>query len=155
MKRRLVYGGILIGSLVVVLCVVVVRQWLAPTPPAPAASDTVINITFPYLANPDREHQIRQGFKRVQPGESVAQVRDTLGTPDEVRPLYELQIKNPQRIGTTYWYFLAKESEERTVNAKVIRISFDLNDRVTQIDHWGLDEANPADSGKAGSRPPK
>jgi hypothetical protein len=71
---------------------------------------------------------------------TMAQVESVLGTADEVRPLYEPQILDSRRIGTTYWYLLEKKSAESDLDARLVRVSFDLDGRVIRVDYWGLTE---------------
>jgi hypothetical protein len=139
MKRRVVVGWLLVGGTLALL----VGAWAltrhARDTPVPLGADTTINITYPYVASPERQRQIREGFPRVRPGASRAQVIEILGTPDEVRPLYEPQVISATRVGTTYWYYLKKESEGTSLKAPVVRVAFDLGEQVTKVDQWGFD----------------
>lgn len=97
-------------------------------------------IRYPYVATAERQRQIREGFKQLAVGMTVADVERLLGKPDETRPLYEPEIKNPKRIGTTYWYLLEMEQPRETPGEhpeKLVRISLDLDGRIIGLDHWG------------------
>src|SRR5262245_11392944 len=139
MKRGRLIKWLAVGGVVAATVLLGVAYW-SRTRPATDEGDTVINITYPYVASPERQNQIRHGFPNLQPGATSAQVRDSLGVPDEVRPLYEPQIKNPRRTGTTYWYFLAKASVDRTIESPTVRVSFDLENRLTGVDHWAIED---------------
>jgi hypothetical protein len=97
-----------------------------------------VNIRYPYVASPDRAKQIREGRERIREGLSPLQVEAIIGVADEIRPLYEPVHKNAERIGTTRWYYLEKKGNSNT-DSKCVRVSFDLNERVSQVDHWGFD----------------
>ena len=99
--------------------------------------DTVINIRYPYVASPARAARIQDHYASIVPGWSPEQVISLLGEPDEIRPLYEPKYPKAQRIGTTYWYFLAKPTE-RNDRTSVVRVSVDLNRTVTKVDRWGF-----------------
>ena len=99
--------------------------------------DTVINIQYPYVASPARAEQIRRHYTSIAPGWSPVEIISLLGEPDEIRPLYEAKYPKAKRIGTTYWYFLAKPSE-RNDRTSVVRVSLDLNRTVTKVDQWGF-----------------
>lgn len=97
--------------------------------------------TYPFLASEKRAATIRNNYKRVLVGMSPANVKAILGDPDEIRPLYEPVIKNGKVIGYTYWYVIRRLVANGSVNDKkevLVRISLDLDDRVSRVDAWGL-----------------
>lgn len=64
-------------------------------------------------------------------------VKRILGDPDEIRPLYEPIIKNPRRIGTTFWYIIQRKTDSGSWaerDEKSVRITFNLNKTVTSVD---------------------
>ena len=74
---------------------------------------------------------------------TLQQVKRILGDPDEIRPLYELEIYKPKQIGYTHWYLIQRKIVKGSQNErdeKLVRVSYDLNWTVTHIDHWGFDE---------------
>jgi hypothetical protein len=96
--------------------------------------------TYPYEASPKRQQQIKDGFKRIKPGMTVAEVKAILGDPDEIRPLLQ-PSKKAKRKGTTYWYLLFKKEKERCrAGDKIVRVAFDLQGKVTRVRHWGFDD---------------
>jgi hypothetical protein len=146
MRQRAVGRRVLVGGGLIALAGVGAWVWLALAPPGPAGNDPIINITYPYVAGLERARQIRAGSPRIAIGASIAQVTEILGRPDEVHPLFEPKILRPRRIGTTYWYFLAKPVADGNTDVRVVRVAFDLDDRVTAVAHWGLGE-NAAEPG--------
>lgn len=98
--------------------------------------------TYPFLASEERAASIRSNYKRVAVDMSPADVKAILGDPDEIRPLYEPIIKNGKVIGYTYWYVIRRLVANGSVNDKkeaLVRVSFNLSDRASRIDAWGLD----------------
>jgi hypothetical protein len=95
---------------------------------------------YPYVARPERERQIKEGFERINPAMSVAEVKAILGNPDETRPRREPYIKEKDawRIGTTYWYYLEKKSADNFNDARFVRVWLDSNDQVSDVDHKGF-----------------
>jgi hypothetical protein len=146
MRQQVVVRRILVSGLVV-LAAAAAWVWLAPAPPKWTGDDSVINIiiniTYPYVASPERARQIRTGFPQIATGASVAQVTEVLGIPDEVHPLYEPRIFRPRRIGTTYWYFLAKPVADKNTADRGVRVAFDLDGRVSGLWGFGDNEAEP------------
>jgi hypothetical protein len=97
--------------------------------------------TCPFFASPERAAAIREGFGRVVPGMSPAQVASILGAPDEIREAYEPKIKNAKLIGYTQWYVIRRLVRDGSVNDKqeaLVRVLFGLDDRVVKVDTWGL-----------------
>lgn len=98
--------------------------------------------TYPYVASVERADTIRGGYKKVVTNMSRADVKAILGEPDEILPLYEPIIINGTIIGYTYWYVIRRLSRTGSVNDKkesIVRINFNLDDRVSRVDSWGLD----------------
>jgi hypothetical protein len=101
-------------------------------PAAPAAK--------PLRASPQREAEILRGSGDIKSGMTAADVERLVGTPDQVLPLYEPVVKNAKQIGTTHWYII-EESSDKPANSKAVRVSFDLDGRVTAIDRLGFDNS--------------
>lgn len=98
---------------------------------------------YPFLASEERTAVIRSGYKRIVTDMSPTDVKAILGEPDEVRPMYEPVIKNGKLIGYTYWYVIRRLVRDGSVNEKkesLVRVSFNLDDRVSRVDGWGIDE---------------
>jgi outer membrane protein assembly factor BamE (lipoprotein component of BamABCDE complex) len=98
-------------------------------------------LNYPYVANPQRRSVIEQGYKKIEKGMTSKQVEEQLGEPDEIRPLYEPRVKNGKKIGVTYWYIIERKQRSGSVKEraeKLVRVSFNLKDRVTRVDHWGF-----------------
>ncbi|NOT80571.1 MAG: hypothetical protein HOP07_16405 [Bacteriovoracaceae bacterium] len=100
-------------------------------------------INYPYVATSERTQKILKNWKNIKTGMKTKEVIEILDAPDEELPLYSLQAKNSKVIGKTYWYLLQRLKENGSQiekNEKLIRISIDLNDLVTTIDQWGLEQ---------------
>ena len=97
--------------------------------------------TYPFVANAERSTAIRAGYKRIALGMSPAQVAAVLGEPDEIRTLHEPKVKNGKIVGYTHWYIirrLVKNGSAAEKQDSLVRVSFDLDDRVSKVDAWGL-----------------
>ena len=93
-----------------------------------------------YVASEERRAAILHNFERVTNGMTPVEVETVLGEPDVVRDLYEPKIKNPEKIGHTYWYYLVQQRPDKShPGDKLVRVSLDLAERVTHIDHWGFE----------------
>lgn len=106
------------------------------------SGDERVIATYPHIAGPERSAAIRAGYVRIKPGMSSADVRDILGEPDEVRPLYAPMAKHPKTIGQTCWYVLRRLAEHGSQSERqesAVRVSFDLQGAVSAVDAWGLD----------------
>jgi hypothetical protein len=140
MKRRRILRWALVGGLLAIVIGAAVRICFFPFGQATLGVQPVVNVSYPYRATPEWEKQIRAGRERIVPGMTMVQVESVLGTADEVHPLYEPQILDARRIGTTYWYLLEKKSADSDLDARVVRVSFDLEGRVIRVDFWGFAE---------------
>lgn len=97
------------------------------------------SMSYPFVASKERQEFVKLVYRKVKIGHSNHEVRQLLGTPEIVLPLYEPKIKNPKRIGSTYWYILQRLKARGSKGEKLVRISFDLAGRVTAVDQWGLE----------------
>lgn len=98
--------------------------------------------TYPHIANSEQTAKIKNGYRQVANGMLLSEVVAILGEPDEIRPLYEPNIKSGKLIGYTHWYVIRRLEKSGSFDKKgesVVRVSYDLVNRVTTIDHWGLD----------------
>lgn len=142
MARRDIRIRLLVAALtalgVVGLAIVAIVVCL-PEPPDPREYDRLALIGYPYVAAADRREEILKNFHRVTPGMTGKEVEEILGEPDALRGLYESKMFRPKRIGWTVWYYLEKNVPDDNLNAKVVRISFDLDKKVTAVDHWGFE----------------
>lgn len=101
-------------------------------------------LKYPYHASPDREATIRSGLPKLAVGMMSGDVQAILGTPDWIAPLYKppLRIGRQPQVGYTYWYLVQRLTYGGSMNdraEKLVRVSTDLERRVTDIDHWGLE----------------
>ena len=106
------------------------------------SGDERVIATYPHISDPQRSAAIRAGYLRIKPGMSLADVRDILGEPDEIRPLYAPMAKHPKAIGQTYWYVLQRLVEHGSQSERqesAVRVSFDLDGVVIVVDAWGLE----------------
>ncbi len=95
-------------------------------------------VTKPLNANAQREAQILGGSAEVKPGMTTADVERLMGKSDDVKPLYEPVIINPKRKGTTHWYVI-EGNLQKIESFKGVRVSFDLEGRVTAVDGFRLE----------------
>ncbi|MCC7249526.1 MAG: hypothetical protein IT473_12970 [Lysobacter sp.] len=99
-------------------------------------------VEYPHVASPERAAVIRADYAKIALGMPSAKVREILGEPDEIRPLYARTTKNPQTVGQTYWYVLRRRVAHGSQNERqesVVRVSFDAGGVVISVDAWGLD----------------
>jgi len=99
-------------------------------------------IEYPYFASTERASQIRNQFVKIKEGMSPTEVKEIMGDPDEIRDSFKSIKKSSPKTGYTYWYLIQRKVEHGSVlerDEKLVRISFNLNDRVTYINHWGFD----------------
>ncbi len=99
-------------------------------------------VEYPHVASPERAAAIRAEYAKVALGMPSAKVREILGEPDEIRPLYERATKRPKTVGQTYWYVLRRRVAHGSHNERqesVVRVSLDTDGVVIGIDAWGLD----------------
>jgi hypothetical protein len=94
--------------------------------------------------NPARKAELLQAAEEVKPGMTLGEVEQLTGKPDEVRPFFEPVMKNPKQLGTTHWYIIEGRTEE-LANSKAVRVSFDIEDRVTSVERLGVDDGPSAD----------
>ena len=98
-------------------------------------------LSYPYIANDARANLIKTQYETIRLGDSELTVLDKLPNPDETRDLYEPKIYNPKITGKTYFYIIQRMVESGSVNEqneKLVRVTFNLDGRVTRVDHWGL-----------------
>lgn len=125
---------------------------------APAADPSFVPkeiAAYPFMASATRAAAIKDKSQLVVVGMTPAEVTAILGEPDEVRPLYAPMVKNSQQTGHSYWYVIRRMVANGSVNDKreaAVRISFDLQGRVTNVAHWDLEENTPPTKSTDGSR---
>lgn len=113
--------------------------------PASASVDGIPAIreitTYPFIATLERAEIIRRGLANVSVGMSSAEVATVLGEPDEIYPLYVPRHKHGKVVGYTQWYVIQRLAKNGSVDQKqesLLRLSFDLDGKVSKIDSWGL-----------------
>ena len=117
---------------------------LLTTPFNAFSQDT--SMSYPYIASEERQEFIKENYKKIQINQTEQEVKQILGTPDEILLLYEPKIKKPEKIGFTFWYILQRLKENGSQNEKaekLVRISFNIDGKVTAIDQWGLENKTP------------
>lgn len=100
---------------------------------------------YPFSASSERSEAIRSRYQRVEDGMSPAEVISILGEPDEIRRLYSASLGTKKHIGYTYWFVIQRAVELGSVNERqevLVRVRFDLEGHVMNVDHWGFDDAN-------------
>lgn len=103
------------------------------------SAETIVK--YPYYASPERSLLITTNYTEIKTGDSIDKVLKKLPSPDEVHDLYEPKVFRPNIIGKTYWYIIQRKAESGSVNEKdekLVRVSFNLQEIVTKIDHWGF-----------------
>ncbi len=106
-----------------------------------ACSMNTYSIEYPYIAGPERAYQIKTQFIKIQNGMTPSEVKGIMGNPDEIRDRLEPKMKKAKKIGYAYWYLIQRTVEYGSVlekDEKLVRVAFDLKDRVIKIDHWGF-----------------
>lgn len=106
----------------------------------PASS---LSLTYPYVATPERQEQIRKGMEKVKAGMTPAEVEAVLGKTDLVHDLFNRGMKDAKPIGYTWWYIMQRRTDTGSADEraeKLVRVSFDLADKVTKVDFWGIDK---------------
>lgn len=101
------------------------------------------HIKYPYYASKERTDQIKNNYKKVQKGMSPQQVKLLLGKPDETIASYEPEIRNAKQDGYTQWFIIQRKCENGSVkekDEKLVRVGYDLQWKVTAVDHWGFDK---------------
>lgn len=91
---------------------------------------------YPYVASKERATFITTNYKKIEKNMRVDEVKKILGEPDEIRALYEPIKKNPKIIGHTYWYIIYRKDNNNTKDESLVRISFDLTQKVIDIVSW-------------------
>ena len=103
------------------------------------------SISYPYIASGERQNFIQENYTKIKINFTENEVKQLLGTPEEILPLYGPKIYEPKKIGYAYWYVLRRLKENGTQNEKnekIVRISFNLEGKVIAIDNWGLEKNN-------------
>ena len=103
-------------------------------------------LSYPYVASPERQKFIIDNYKTIKINQTEQEVKQLLGTPEEIFPLYEPKVKHPKKIGFTFWYILQRLKENGSQNEKaekLVRISFNLEGKVIAIDQWGFENKTP------------
>ena len=101
----------------------------------------VVITTYPYFASEERAKAICDNYQRVFAGMSPQEVAAIMGTPDEIRTLYEPKIKRAKVIGYTHWYLIRQLVARGSQNDRqeaLVRVSYGLDDRVMRVDSWGF-----------------
>ena len=103
-------------------------------------------MSYPYISSTERKKFITENYEKIQINQTEQEVKQILGTPDDILPLYEPKIKKPKKNGFTFWYILQRLKKNGSQNEraeKIVRISFDLKGKVIAIDQWGLKTQTP------------
>ena len=98
-------------------------------------------LTYPYVASPERQAEILGGMDQIKTGMAPSDAERCLGKPDEIRKLYD-RIKTADPVGYTWWYIIERQAASGSVvekAEKLVRVSFNLKDRVTRVDSWGIE----------------
>ena len=97
-------------------------------------------VKYPYYASQERKQIILDGYQKIKTGMDTNEVKRLLGQPDEVLDLYDPRnIKAGRKVGFTYWYLMQRaraSCSQIEKDEKLVRVSFDLNSKVTHVDRW-------------------
>ena len=102
---------------------------------------TQADMSYPYFASEERRELIKNGYGKILIGDSEQTVLEKLPAPDEILELFEPKIYAPKIIGKTYWYIIQRRAVSGSLNEKdekLVRVSFSLQGKVTNIEHWGF-----------------
>ena len=94
-----------------------------------------------YVASQERKEQIVSNWQKIKTGMTSNQVKQVLGKPDEITPIYRyIWAKNQKSVGNNYWYILERRDFQGSGWNKesLVRIGFDNTDKATGIDRWGF-----------------
>jgi hypothetical protein len=98
-------------------------------------------LSYPYFANEERSTLIKNEYTKILIGDPKETVLKVLPAPDEILDLYNLKIYPPKIIGKTYWFIIQRKIASGSViekDEKLVRVSFNLQEKVTAVDHWGF-----------------
>ena len=99
-------------------------------------------LSYPYKAPAARETQIVDGAPKISQGMASAQVKVLLGEPGDVMDLFRRSDVEHKPVGYTYWYIIQRKAAPRDEavdeTQKLVRVCFDLDNKVTSVDYWGL-----------------
>jgi len=100
-----------------------------------------------YLDSSDHDQiasKIMSNYKKIIHGMSVAEVSEILPPPGKVKLLYEYGTKDQKIIGSVYWYVIRNRvkfgGDDEKTNGVFVRVSFDLQNRVMEVNHEGLEK---------------
>ena len=99
------------------------------------------DMAYPYYANEERSWLIKNGYTKILIGDSEKTVLEKLPDPDKILELFEPKVYASKIIGKTYWYIIQRIAVSGSVNEKnekLVRVSFSLQGKVTNVDHWGF-----------------
>ena len=84
----------------------------------------------------ERWKRIAANYTKVNPTMTEADVRDILGEPDQIHPLYEPVKLRARRIGTSWFYMRDPKPDADRCDTEVV-IRFDNAGNVTTVDTSG------------------
>lgn len=106
-------------------------------------------LQYPYEAEPARRSLILGNCSKIKEGMTSAELRALMGSPDEIQPLYEPVMKNPRRIGTTYFYVVSRPEPNAPLGAcKEVLVRMNMDELVTEVVLIGIDEMNVPSQGE-------
>jgi len=106
-----------------------------------ASSAGGTSLQYPHTAEPARRSLILENWSKIAEGMTSAELRELMGSPDEIQPLYEPVVKNPMRIGTTYFYVVARPEPNAPLGAcQEVLVRMNMDELVTEVVLIGIDE---------------
>ena len=97
-----------------------------------------VAIDYPYVASKEKMDLLMAGYIKLKTGMKKEMVIEILGEPDEINSTFDKNDWN-KRIGYSYIYLLKRLKKDGSVDEKkesLIRVMFDLEDKVAEIDKW-------------------
>jgi len=88
---------------------------------------------YPYIASKERSDKIVAGLKKVEVCMNKKQIMQLLGPPDYSQINYGPKGPGEKWLGSSWMYFLSKESELVNRNDPSVSVSFDTKDRAQWI----------------------
>lgn len=99
------------------------------------------HLCYPYIASPERQQQILDGYPQLHPGMFEKEVVGILGAPDERHPTYEAKMSNSRQVGFSYVYLIQRLQESGSVDSmqeKLVRVHFDRAGLLVRVVPVGL-----------------
>ena len=102
----------------------------------PRKTTTMENTAKTKPAQDDRWAKVVANYEKIEPGMTQQEVRQILGQPDHIHPLFQPRKRNPRRIGSSWFYMKDPKPDSPGDTTVVVRL--DTSGKVTRVDSWGI-----------------